>query len=176
MTKHQSDQSKHKSNNRRRRRSKNPNETPKPQTDDKMAKVSQNNHAPNKSSKHKRRRPRKRGVDRTASTRPKELISCPICAKQINDTKFTFVDEATGKKAHFDCIMDRIRKSEGIEKGQKLYYLGGGSFGVVEERKSKNKFDIQIKRRFTYDINKKGSKTCSEEQSTNENSLLVAPN
>jgi hypothetical protein len=69
---------------------------------------------------------------------------CPICAKPVYDlsTAITASREA-GDPAHFDCVLERVIASESIAAGEKLVYLGSGSFGVVQFKdKSETAFSV----------------------------------
>jgi len=60
------------------------------------------------------------------------------------------VHRETGKKAHFDCIIKELRKSYQLKPREDVYYLGGGSFGIVETKGKKNSSFI-VKRRIQYE-------------------------
>jgi hypothetical protein len=77
---------------------------------------------------------------------------CPICEKEIYHPLYAIKDKESEKNAHFECIQKRLLEKEGVnlENNEKLYYLGGGSFGVVLEKRYRGKLKIIIKNRFQY--------------------------
>ncbi|MDR0377000.1 MAG: hypothetical protein LBH70_04315 [Spirochaetaceae bacterium] len=62
---------------------------------------------------------------------PLPVPECSMCGKPIKDITSAVADRLTGAPAHFDCIVSQISKSETIEKGDTVTYIGGGRFGVV---------------------------------------------
>ena len=38
-----------------------------------------------------------------------------------------------GGLAHFDCILEDLKKSNELSEKEKIVYLGGGTFGIIEE-------------------------------------------
>jgi len=81
--------------------------------------------------------------------RPREI--CPVCSKPINKVLTTIVHKETGKKAHFDCILKMLKNHYNLKPNEDVYYIGGGSFGIIEESKGKNTKDFIIKRRIQYE-------------------------
>jgi hypothetical protein len=57
----------------------------------------------------------------------------------------------TGKKAHFDCIINEIKKSYPLKPREEVFYLGGGSFGIIEDSKGNTLRGFIIKRRIQYE-------------------------
>ena len=49
--------------------------------------------------------------------------------------------------AHFDCIMRELRASNEIGPQEKICYLGGGAFGILEFRQAK----FSIRKRIQYE-------------------------
>ncbi len=80
-----------------------------------------------------------------------EANICPICTHQIKDMLTSIREQASGKPAHFDCVVKRLRTEKGVGGRQKVYYLGGGSFGIVTEKRSRGRFDLEIRDRIQYE-------------------------
>jgi len=100
-------------------------------------------------SKYNQRSSKKyRGYRPRRDRKPKEL--CPICSKPVSYLITAVVHRETGKKAHFDCIIKELRKSYQLKPREDVYYLGGGSFGIVETKGKKNSSFI-VKRRIQYE-------------------------
>jgi hypothetical protein len=76
---------------------------------------------------------------------------CPICNRPLNITITAIQHRETGKKAHFDCIHKELKKSYQLSPREELFYLGGGSFGIIERVKGKNSPGFIIKKRFQYE-------------------------
>jgi hypothetical protein len=86
------------------------------------------------------------------SQKPKQPRSIrPICNRPLNVTITSIDHRETGKKAHFDCILKELKKSHQLTPKEELYYLGGGSFGIIERVKGKNSIGFIIKKRFQYE-------------------------
>ena len=80
------------------------------------------------------------------------MMQCPICGNRIRDQLTTVVHRETGKPAHFDCVISELKKAERIPEREKVYYLGGGCFGVVtEQRRSPNRTKIVVKKKIQYE-------------------------
>lgn len=96
---------------------------------------------------------------RPRGVRPEEardMPACPICGKPVYDLSTAIsASRETGEPAHFDCVLERVTASESIVAGEKLVYLGSGSFGVVEF-KDKNESAFMVKRRIQWE--KEGEK------------------
>lgn len=75
---------------------------------------------------------------------------CPICSIEINEFLVSVVDKKTNKNAHFECIIQEIKKDYPLGEKEKIYYLGGGSFGIVLERKNKNRTSFIVRERIQY--------------------------
>lgn len=58
-------------------------------------------------------------------------VVCPVCGKIIDDLTSAVSDKATGLPAHFDCILEQVRKSESLGENDKLTYIGQGRFAVL---------------------------------------------
>lgn len=57
---------------------------------------------------------------------------CPRCGAPIDDLPSALNDKETGQPIHFDCVLARIAEGESLGEGEKVVYLGGGRFGVVQ--------------------------------------------
>lgn len=96
---------------------------------------------------------------RPRSPRPedaKDLPLCPLCGKPVYDLSTALsASREAGDPAHFDCVLERVNASESVAAGEKLVYLGSGSFGVVEF-KDRNESAFVVKRRIQWE--KEGEK------------------
>lgn len=66
---------------------------------------------------------------------PKVLIEpdlrCALCGDKIDfiASSFTYGDGV----AHFDCVLDQLKKQETLKDGETISYLGSGTFGVCKK-------------------------------------------
>lgn len=74
---------------------------------------------------------------------------CPICDKPLNAVVTAIIHRETGKKAHFDCILKELKKFYPLTPEEEIYYIGGGSFGIIQTANSAKGFII--KRRIKYE-------------------------
>jgi len=101
------------------------------------------------SKNYQRRYKRYRNYRQKKDRAPKDI--CPICNKPINFSITAIVHRETGKKAHFDCILKELKKSYHLNPKEEIYYLGGGSFGIVETVKGKKPVGFIINKRIQYE-------------------------
>jgi len=94
--------------------------------------------------------------DRSEKIERPEPTNCPLCGKPVFDLSTAVgSDMATGAPAHFDCVLERVAAAETLGPGERLVYLGSGSFGVVEYR-DKSESAFTVKRRIQWE--KEGEK------------------
>ena len=58
--------------------------------------------------------------------------TCHLCGKQIFDMSSALADRDNPEPVHFDCALQRISEFETLAPGEKILYIGKGSFAVVE--------------------------------------------
>ncbi len=58
------------------------------------------------------------------------MVECSICGKPI-ETIANAISEPDGAFSHFDCVLEKLASSRPLGPGQKISYLGKGTFGVV---------------------------------------------
>jgi hypothetical protein len=76
---------------------------------------------------------------------------CPVCNKPINKIITAITHKETKKKAHFDCILKELKKYYHLKPNEEVYYLGGGSFGIVEGQKGLKAKSFVVKRKIQYE-------------------------
>jgi len=87
---------------------------------------------------------------------PRETPTCPLCQKPIYDLSTALSSsKEEGDPAHFDCVLDRVAAAETLEPGEKVVYLGSGTFAVVSF-KDKAEAAFTVKRRIQWE--KEGEK------------------
>ncbi len=66
-------------------------------------------------------------------------FACPVCSRAVHDL-YTAIAYGDGMvPAHFDCILSLLGEREQFSSGERLCYLGGGSFGIVQTRPARGK-------------------------------------
>ena len=73
-----------------------------------------------------------------------EAASCPICNKIINNMSNSIKDITTEIPCHFECVVTELKKKVQVRQNQRIAYVGGGSFAVIEDVREdgRNKFII----------------------------------
>jgi hypothetical protein len=74
---------------------------------------------------------RPRWIPPQRNTDPIPELLCAYCGKPIEDIDAAIEDKSSGGPVHFDCVISRLSKSESLEKGEVISYIGGGRFGIV---------------------------------------------
>ncbi len=80
---------------------------------------------------------------------PRVYPDCPVCQQQVRELPSALTHRATGQPAHFDCIMRELRDSNELLPQERICYLGGGTFGIIELRPGPGRF--VVKRRIPYE-------------------------
>ncbi len=88
---------------------------------------------------------------RRAARHRKSLPFCPLCQKPIHDLYSAITHRDSGQPAHFDCILQNLRESNDLLPSEKLCYLGGGSFGIIQLRGSQGPLRFFIRKRIQYE-------------------------
>ncbi len=78
-------------------------------------------------------------------------VNCPICGEPVRDLKTAILTPETGKPAHFDCVLQDIAKHEPLQPGEKITYLGKGTFGVVSYKTGGGGVPFVIRKRIAYE-------------------------
>jgi hypothetical protein len=71
-----------------------------------------------------------------------------VCGKPVRELSSALTHRASQKPAHFDCVVKELRESNELAPQEKLCYLGGGCFGILEFRSPPR---FVIKRRIQYE-------------------------
>ncbi len=112
------------------------------------------------SSNYRKQKNYRYGKNRRHSNKKKEPIVyeiCPFCSKEIKEPLTSLLEKESRKNAHFECILSQIAKIHSLGDREKVYYIGSGAFGIIEEKRFKNKIKINIRERIQYieKLNKK---------------------
>ena len=76
---------------------------------------------------------------------------CPLCGEPVRDRKTAVLTPDEQKLAHFDCVLQDLSKREGLGPGEKITYLGKGTFGVVSYRSGSAGIPFVIRKRIPYE-------------------------
>ncbi len=86
--------------------------------------------------KSKREKPKgRRNFRKTRNRRPQKKappVMCAICGKPIESITQAIGGPEKDEISHFDCILRRLEEEEKIVPGQKVSYVGNGTFAVIE--------------------------------------------
>ncbi|MBI4978882.1 MAG: hypothetical protein HZC28_15500 [Spirochaetes bacterium] len=97
----------------------------------------------------------------------KEKAVCPICDKPIIISNQAIRHRESGKPAHFDCVLRALRDVMKPAQGEKIAYLGGGSFGVIQERNNHGRTRFVIRESMQYEERKKRGHDKQDDASKN---------
>jgi len=82
---------------------------------------------------------------------PIVLPDCPVCGKPVRELASALTHRGSRQPAHFDCVVRELRESNEVAPQEKICYLGGGSFGILEFRPSSGSPRFVIKKRIQYE-------------------------
>ncbi len=82
---------------------------------------------------------------------PIVLPDCPVCGKPVRELASALTHRVSRQPAHFDCVVRELRESNEVAPQEKICYLGGGSFGILEFRASTGSPRFVIKKRIQYE-------------------------
>ena len=83
------------------------------------------------------------------------VFQCPFCGENIRDLKTAIARREDGEPSHFDCVVKAISKIEELQKDEKIWYLGNGSFGIVKERPNSRSNKFFVRKRIQYEDKEK---------------------
>lgn len=73
-------------------------------------------------------------------------IICPKCGQPVMDIASAITDKASGKPAHFDCILNQVKQSEQTGENEKIAYIGQGRFAVIYYENPRDQRHFTIKK------------------------------
>ena len=98
--------------------------------------------------KKKDRGGRRRGGLRRLPDRPKP--PCAVCGAPITDITSALAQSTDGAAVHFDCALQSAEAQLKPQNGEKVIYLGSGSFAAVEESAYRQR-SLKILRSFSWE-------------------------
>ena len=103
--------------------------------------------------KNRDRRGRRKGGSRRFDSprRPdRPNLQCSICDEPIKDITSALARPTDGTPVHFDCALKIVSEELNPGEGEKVIYLGKGSFAVVELQAYQQR-DLKINRRIDWE-------------------------
>lgn len=76
---------------------------------------------------------------------------CPICGKPIADISSAITERTSQAPAHFDCVLTRLIETERPGPGERVIYLGAGTFAVADYGNNPTGTKFTIKRKIQYE-------------------------
>jgi hypothetical protein len=74
-----------------------------------------------------------------------------VCGRPVRELPSALTHRVTGKPAHFECILKELRDANELAPQEKLCYLGGGTFGILQFRQTGGTSRFTIRKRITYE-------------------------
>lgn len=76
---------------------------------------------------------------------------CPVCGKPIRELASALTHRVSRQPAHFDCVVRELRESNEVAPQEKICYIGGGSFAILEFRPQGSPSRFVIRKRIPYE-------------------------
>jgi hypothetical protein len=99
-------------------------------------------------------RGQERSQERERPARPETPITypdCPVCGKPVRELASALTHRLSKQPAHFECVMKELRDSNEVAAQERICYLGGGCFGVLEFHPGGGANRFVIKKRIQYE-------------------------
>ena len=77
--------------------------------------------------------------------------TCPICGKSVKSMLTAIAVNENMDPAHFDCVIKQIAEQEKVGKGEKITYLGNGTFAVVKMKSGSRGASFAVTKRIQYE-------------------------
>ncbi len=80
-----------------------------------------------------------------------EYKSCPICGKSVKSMLTAIAVNEEGDPAHFDCVLKQLTEQEKPVSGEKITYIGNGTFAVVKMKPGSRGASFTVIKRIQYE-------------------------
>ena len=98
----------------------------------------------------------RRDREKKEPQKPLRIYTCELCSKDIQDINSAIALPENGSPVHFDCVISRLAERERLEEGERIIYLGGGSFGIVSgSAGSQKNSNFTIRKRIEFEDREK---------------------
>jgi len=81
----------------------------------------------------------------------REYDVCPICSLPMRDIHSAIAYPPSDQPAHFECVVSRIAEDEHLAPGERVVYLGHGSFGIVQDQSQQGKSRYVVRKRIQFE-------------------------
>ncbi|HUX51683.1 MAG TPA: hypothetical protein VMW73_12870 [Spirochaetia bacterium] len=81
----------------------------------------------------------------------REYGVCPICSLPMRDIHSAIAYPPSDQPAHFECVVSRIAEDEHLAPGERVVYLGHGSFGIVQDQSQQGKSRYVVRKRIQFE-------------------------
>jgi hypothetical protein len=75
----------------------------------------------------------------------------PLTGEPVEDIYSAIAEPNSGKPANFESVIKRLEEQEPLHEGERICYLGKGTFGVVAEEKEKGQTRLVVRKRIQYE-------------------------
>ncbi len=104
-------------------------------------------------------KPRLKGIPQSERVKvppapPKRTYECPLTRKPISNILTAIAHPDSQQPVEFDAVLEQLRQTEDIGPNERIVYLGEGYFAVVEEKKEKGKYRLNVTRKIPYEDNR----------------------
>lgn len=82
---------------------------------------------------------------------------CPISGTPIQSIYQAIADPRTGKPADFDSVLQRLTNSEPLGEGERIAYVGNGTFAVIKTERVDGRPQLVMRKRIQYEDSQKYS-------------------
>ena len=80
-----------------------------------------------------------------------EYKTCPICGKSVKSMLTAIAVNEDMDPAHFDCVIKQISEQEKVGNGEKVTYIGNGTFAVVKMKPGSRGSSFTVIKRIQYE-------------------------
>jgi hypothetical protein len=77
--------------------------------------------------------------------------TCAICGRPVRDAVAALAYGEDRVPAHFDCVLENMRATSNLGGDERVCYLGGGHFGVVQAPHGEGTLPFTIRDRVQYE-------------------------
>jgi hypothetical protein len=102
-------------------------------------------------------KPDERRANDAFKEEPREKLPappCPLCQKPVYDIFSAIAEGSDDAPAHFECVLKRLTELEAPGQGERLVYLGAGSFAIITGANGQGGGFV-IKKRIQYELKDK---------------------
>ena len=77
--------------------------------------------------------------------------ACPICSQPMRDINSAIAFPPSNEPAHFECVLRNIAATEDLAQGERVCYLGNGSFGIIADKSKAGESRYVIRKRIQFE-------------------------